>query len=846
MQSITRPQPLTKEKAAALLRALPAMPPEEQEEVLGILEELEERERYAKCRSSLIAFAKEVMPSYSVATHHKLLAGLLTDVSVGTRDRITVSVPPRHGKSTLSSIIFPAWFLGNNPTLSVIMISNTTDLATDFGAKVRDIISLPVYKKIFPNVSLSPSKKAAGRWDTNQGGEFFAAGTGASIAGRGGDIIIVDDPHNEQDIKTGNYDAFDKDYLWFTSGLRTRLMSKGRIVLIHCMTGDTKVLLASGGYKLLRDVRPGDIVASYKEGRLVPSPVINWANQGVDRVYTIKTTSGKIVRANERHPFLVNQNGVLKWTKVKNLKTGMLLTGVSLSREIQGSNPPQNEHESTLLVQKHSAYRNVVKKVAVNQSMHSGSANSTTIKTGERASRCHDQITGEGGGGLLVVLKGVWNQLQRKDFVKHTTREIGTLREITGEVLRKIGTPILSIGTVSALMSTTVCLLRKMVNVLFACARPDQIMYHQIGMGNSGLTIAIGGSVSEHCYATPATLSLVKGIQKKLYNEQLSTYEPTLDEITDISFDGYEEVFDIQVAGTENFIANGLVSHNTRWHQRDLIGRVIKDGQTNSQADQYEVYEFPAILPSGRALWPEKFSLQDLERTKASMPVWQWNAQYMQQPTAAEAALIKRDWWRAWAPAKAPECEYIIMTLDAAAEKHNRADYSALLTFGVFRDDNLTKGEPHIILLNAINVRLEFPELKSLCLREYKDWQPDAFIVEKKSAGTQLYQEFRRLGVPVQEFNPSRATGDKIARVNAISDIISSGMVWYPEGRRWAEDVVEQCVSFPVGEHDDMVDCVSLALSRFRQGGFITLPTDDDFMHDPDNRPVRNTAYYRV
>ena len=285
---------------------------------------------------------------------------------------------------------------------------------------------------------------------------------------------------------------------------------------------------------------------------------------------------------------------------------------------------------------------------------------------------------------------------------------------------------------------------------------------------------------------------------------------------------------------------------HTRWHMDDLIGHLVKDGSTNDDADQYEVFEFPAILDTDngpKALWPEKFDLDALKRTKASMPTYQWNAQYMQTPTAEEAAIIKREWWQPWTKEDPPRCEYVIMTLDAAAESHNRADFTALATWGVFSDDRLTDGASHLILLNVINVRVEFPELKDLAMREYKDWEPDALIVEKKSAGTQLYQELRRMGIPVQEFTPSKSTGDKIARVNAVADILRSGMVWYPEGRRWAEELIEQCVAFPYGSHDDMVDVTSMALARFRQGGFITLPSDQ-----PDEvqyfKSGRRAAYY--
>jgi len=265
----------------------------------------------------------------------------------------------------------------------------------------------------------------------------------------------------------------------------------------------------------------------------------------------------------------------------------------------------------------------------------------------------------------------------------------------------------------------------------------------------------------------------------------------------------------------------------------------------NDDSDQYEFFEFPAIFnegtPDEKALWPEFFDLQALKRTKASMPAYQWNAQYQQTPTSEEGAIIKREWWQVWEAVDPPQCDYIIMTLDAAAEINNRADFSALLTWGIFSDDGLTKGADHIILLNAINVRVEFPELKDITIKEYRRWQPEAFIVEKKSNGTPLFQEFRRMGIPVQEFTPHRGTGDKLARLNAVADVFRSGFVWYPAGRRWAEEVVEQVAAFPASDKDDMVDCTSMALNRFRNGGFISLQSD---YKDDNNYAARKAAYY--
>jgi predicted phage terminase large subunit-like protein len=506
---------LTEYELNALHANLHLLKENELTEVLAALEELERRRAAQLCHDDLIEFCKAMDSNFKVGRHTRRLGDLLMKMERGEEDRIGVSMPPRHGKSQMVSIYFPAWYLGRNPDKKVLMVSHTGDLAVDFGRKVRNIVDCDPYKEIFPAVTLAPDSKSAGRWNTNMGGEYFACGVGSALAGRGAHFLIVDDPFSEQDVLGGNYDVFDRVYEWFTYGARTRLMPQGKVAIVH-----------------------------------------------------------------------------------------------------------------------------------------------------------------------------------------------------------------------------------------------------------------------------------------------------------------------------------------TRWHPNDLIGKLAKDMSRIELADQYELFEFPAIFnentPEEKALWPEFYDLDTLHRTKASMPLFQWNAQYQQNPTAEEGALIKREWWNKWEQDDAPSCEYIIMSLDAAAETNNRADFTAILTWGVFSDGRFTDDATHIILLNAINVRVEFPELKEMALREYKDWQPDTFIVEKKSSGTPLFQELRRMGIPVQEFTPHRGTGDKIARINAISDIFRSGMVWYPAGRKWAEEVVEQVAAFPASEHDDMVDCVSMAMARFRSGGFIRLNTD---ANDEIMQP-RVAAYY--
>jgi predicted phage terminase large subunit-like protein len=266
----------------------------------------------------------------------------------------------------------------------------------------------------------------------------------------------------------------------------------------------------------------------------------------------------------------------------------------------------------------------------------------------------------------------------------------------------------------------------------------------------------------------------------------------------------------------------------TRWSKLDLTGQIVNQMVKNDEVDNWEVVEFPAILENKQGeevpLWPEFWPLEELRSRRAALDVRYWNAQYMQNPVSEEGALIKREWWNMWEKEDPPMCEFTIMTLDAAQEANNRADYNALTIWGVFFNEETNNY--NIILLNAIKRRLEFPELKQLCIEEYKDWEPDAFIVEKKSNGAALYQEFRRMGIPVGEFTPGKGQ-DKISRVNAISDLFRSGIVWAPD-RRWAHDVIEECNDFPSGANDDLVDATTLALMRFRQGGFIRLPSDEE------------------
>ncbi len=260
----------------------------------------------------------------------------------------------------------------------------------------------------------------------------------------------------------------------------------------------------------------------------------------------------------------------------------------------------------------------------------------------------------------------------------------------------------------------------------------------------------------------------------------------------------------------------------TRWSIRDLTAKVLQK-QAEGGADQWDIVEFPAIFPdTDNVLWPEYWAKEELEAVKASIPVGKWNAQYLQNPTAEEGAIVKREWWNVWDSSSPPMCSYIIQSYDTAFSKSERADYSAITTWGIFEP---VEGDGEaIILLDAQRGRWDFPELKEVAKDLYNEFEPDMVLIEQKASGMPLTQELRRMDIPVTPFTPSRGA-DKFTRMNACAPVFESGMVWRPD-MNFAEEVVEECAAFPNGEHDDLADSMTQAILRFRQGGFISTPTD--------------------
>ena len=499
---------------ADIPRILPALSPADQEQLLAQLDHLEKLKHKSLAQQRFIKFVEAMWPSFIAGRHHAKMADAFERVARGDCKRLIINMPPRHTKSEFASYLLPAWFLGKFPGKKVIQTSHTAELAVGFGRKVRNLVDTEHYHNVFPDLVLQSDSKAAGRWNTSKGGDYFAIGVGGAVTGKGADLLIIDDPHSEQEaaLAETNPDIYDKTYEWYTSGPRQRLQP---------------------------------------------------------------------------------------------------------------------------------------------------------------------------GGAIVIVM--------------------------------------------------------------------------------------------------------------------------------------------------------------TRWSKRDLTAQVLKAAAQRG-GDEWEVIEFPALLPSGNPLWPEFWPLEELSVLKEELPNSKWMAQYQQNPTSDTSAIVKREWWKMWEPERPPECEFVLMAWDTAFEKTQRADYSALTTWGVFYapDENGTE-QANIILLNAFRERMEFPRLKQEAIDQYKEWQPDSVIIEKKASGAPLIYEMRAMGIPVQEFTPSRGN-DKISRLNAVSDLFASGRVWAPN-THWAEEVIDEVASFPSGDHDDYVDSTSLALMRFRKGGYIGTALDevDDVREFRSNR---NRGYY--
>lgn len=322
------------------------------------------------------------------------------------------------------------------------------------------------------------------------------------------------------------------------------------------------------------------------------------------------------------------------------------------------------------------------------------------------------------------------------------------------------------------------------------------------------------------------------------HSEQAVIENPKLD---------FEKTWKWYLAGPRQRLQPGatIVVVMTRWGELDLTGQLRRQEIEDEDGESWELIQLPAILPNGNPLFPEYWSMAELERTRATMPMARWQANYQQNPTAEEGAIIRREMWQDWKDPGPPDSiEYIVQAWDTAFSAKESANRSACITWGVFRRKSPAAENPQletgIILLDAWVRRVDFPELKMWAKRLYDQWKPDSLIIERASAGTPLTQELWRAGIPVNEANPHR-TRDKVTRTHAVADLFHSKMVWAPLRCKWVQDVQEEMASFPSGAFDDLHDAAVWGLLRIRENNFIRCASDET---EEEYTPRRDMNYY--
>lgn len=739
-----------------------------------------------RCRSNLTAWAIEALEPMEQlpAKHHRVLLDYLKRVQSGEIDRLMVCMPPGHAKSTYCSVLYPPWAMAQRPHLQVIGASHGADLAEDFSSMaqghIRQHPEILGYRLKTENVK---------RWRTTNGGFYRAAGVGGSITGRRADLGIIDDPVKSA-AEAESLTMREATWQWYTTDFYSRLKPGAAIVVIMCMAGETPVRMADGTERRLDAINVGDAVATYENGQLSTTKVLGWKNQGKDDIYEIRMSSGRSVRANERHPFLVQRGDSTEWVRLRNLCPGDRIAAL----------PAEN--------------------VTSPQSAKGSAPRTTASRDGQLA-------------------------FDRPRIIRRADapRACGTGTASSQANMTRFS----RIKGVCALSADVLRLLKRTIRIGRIDSRSTTIMRQASCAGSSATTVT-------SCSATRATTR--------------SGYAPPSpisfgwDEVVSVEAAGRAIVYDVQIERTENFIANGLVSHNTRWHEDDLGGRLLAAAE--SGGDKWTLLKMPAICDSlddplgrrlGEALWPEWQDETALARIRANVLEHVWGTLYQQDPKPRGASffdvdellvnaadLVLPDGRPAKMPAAMPDkCDTVFAIVDTAIKaglQHNSTavtywSYNSLTnppTYILDWDIVQIEGADQAAWLPSVFARCE--ELARQC--GAREGSVGA-LIEDKATGTVLLQQARNIGQPAHPIDSKLTAMGKEERAIAAAPYVTAGGVKITDQAwdktkvhkgRSANHLISQVTGFRIGSKEtdglDLLDtfCYGVLIASGNSKGF--------------------------
>lgn len=739
-------------------------------------------------RRKLLYFTRQTVKDYAAGWVHddicRRLERFSDQVAKKQSPRLMLLVPPRHGKSELASIRFPAWHLGHYPRHEIVNVGYNLDLPMKFSRTVRDLVRDPFYKAIFYETKINPESTSVESWLTTAGGGFTAVGVGGGLTGKGAHILTIDDPIKNIE-EADNILVRDQLYEWFQTVAYTRLSPGGGVLLIECMTGDTPVRMADGSERRLDALRAGAEIATYENGRLATSTVVAQKSSGRDHVLRITTSSGRVVRANGRHPFLVaDDSGGLRWIRARSLTTGHRIVALPDS----GASGRVN----------HASQRD-----AVSLSCAGGTVPRTTVKR---------------------------------------SGQTGTDRR---PITPRASAPVTSsTGTVSLLKSLTASLLSRAARVLSA-AKSRLGAHLHIGATGCASTTTTPPAGSGGCCVTAVTPHSDILELSAWHLPRPGTSDFTTDRVISIEPGGVEEVFDLQVARTENFIANGLASHNTWWNDDDLAGRLqnlMRSG--DAHADQYEVVRYPALAEQyefrdkvslsvrrddkpdmtdqeellrspGEALHPDRYDAEALKRYKANMALRHWSALYQQNPVPDEGAFFKKEYFKYTPkfPLKDEDPRRVYTAWDFAIGEKQTNDWNVGATIVQDHDDNLYpveivrfRGDAYTIIEEMLNAAARWGHDPRhgylLGAEDGQLWKALKPLFHRRCHERRVYPSLVEL----------KPLSDKLARARPLQGRLEHGKVWFPESAAWLPTLQQEFLRFPAGAHDDIVDAMAWAV----------------------------------